>query len=44
MVLVADHRCGGGCFYPVQGKFYEMVERTPERAERLSKDKWGGEE
>lgn len=44
MALVVDYRRSGDCFYPVQNKFYEMVEQTPERAEKLSKNRWGDEE
>lgn len=44
MVLVADHRCGGGCFYPVQGKFYEWWSERRKEQKGCQKDKWGGEE
>lgn len=44
MALVVDYRRSGDCFYPVQNKFYKVVEQTPERAEKLSKNRWGDEE
>lgn len=43
MALVVDYRRSGDCFYPVQNKFYEMVEQTPGGAEKLSKNRWGDE-